>query len=222
MKILFPILLLSTFFICTCKGKKNSEENEVKELRNRFSGYVNAIAGMNIDSIQNYTYPKLFTILPRSQSRQSMEKSYAFFKERAELDSVLIDTLYPVSHIDKGSYSIAIYSAMIRMPLDSSENIKKKNLTDTMNTKHLIGETYPAPQSTLLATLMKGQYGIEFTDLKEVNGMRIMRMKVAAIAAKDENAKDWCFFAIASDQELINKLFSRKVLEKLSSYNKNE
>jgi len=229
MKILCSVSFRKIFFGLTifiigaiaCNNKQ-SEQNEAKELRQRFSGFVKAITLMNIDSIQAYTYPKLFTILPRNESRQSMKESYLFFKEKAELDSVLIDTLYPIFHIDKGSYSIAIYSMSIRIPLDTTENITNKTLTDTTGTKHLIDGKYAAPQSTLFATLMRGmwsKYGIEVTGFSEINGIRTMRLKVVTIAAKDEYAKDWTFLTVISDQELINKLFSKKVLEKLSSHN---
>jgi hypothetical protein len=161
-----------------------------------------------------------------------MERSFAFLKGRAEIDSVLIDTLYPVSHIDKGSYSIAICSMVIRMPLDSTENItnkplmdptRNKTLLDSSSNKHLIDGRYPAPSSTLMTTLIKSnEYGMEVTGYNEINGISTIRMRVATIAAKDEYAKDWTFLGVTSDQELINKLFSKKVLEKLASYNMNK
>jgi hypothetical protein len=182
---------------------------------------------MNIDSIQGYTYPKLFTIRTRSQSRESMERSYAFFKDKARLDSVLIDTIYPISPIDKGHYAIAVFNMVIRIPLDSTEHVTNNTLTDTSSKKHpadnhLIDGTYPAPSSTLFAMIISEQFGIEVTGYDEINGMKTIRMKVLTIAAKDEYAKDWTFIAVKSDQELINKLFSKNVLEKLASYNKKE
>lgn len=202
-----------------CKNKQASLENEAKDLRSRFTGFLKAIREMNIDSIQAYTYSKLFTILPRDQSRESMERSYVFFKGKAELDSVKIDTIQPVFHIDKGSYSIASYSMVIRMPLDSTENSTAKPSIDTTGLKHSIGGRYAAPQSTLLATLMRNEYGIEFTGMEEAGGMRTMRIRVMTIAAKDEFAKEWSFFTVTNDQALINKLFPGKILEKLATYN---
>jgi hypothetical protein len=212
---------LTVLITCTyaCKGKQASAENEANDLRRRLTGFLKAIGEMNIDSIQAYTYSKLFTILPRDQSRESMERSYAFLKGKAELDSVKIDTIQPVFHIDKGSYSIAIYSMVIRIPLDSTETSSTETSFDTTGKKHLPVERYPAPQSTLLATLMRNEYGLEFTGLEEANGMRTMRIRVSTIAAKDEFAKEWSFFTVTGDQELINKLFPRKVLEKLATSN---
>ncbi len=184
----------------------------------RFTGFLKAIGNMNIDSIQNYTYPKLFSIIPRDQSRQSMETSYTFFKGKAELDSIKIDTIKPVFHVGKGSYSIAIYSMVIKIPLDSTEKNIAKPAIDT-GIKHSIGDRYPSPQSTLMATLMRSESGIEITRLDEADGIRTIKVKVLAVAAKDEFAKEWSFFTVTEDQELVNKLFPRKVLEKLASYN---
>jgi hypothetical protein len=210
---------LTVLIACACTNKQASIENEAKDLRLRLSSFLKAVGEINVDSIQTYTYPKLFTIFPREQSRKSMERSYAFLQKNAELDSVKIDTIHPVFHMDKGSYSTAIYSMVIRMPLDSTENSTTKPSIATTGKKHLTGEKYPAPQSTLMATLMRNEYGVEVIGYEELDGMRTMRIRVAIIAAKDEFAKKWSFFTVTGDQELINKLFSRKVLEKLGSHN---
>jgi hypothetical protein len=194
-------------------------EKEAKDLRFRFTGFVKVVGEMDIDSIEAYTYSKLFTILPRDQSRESMEKSYAFFKGKAELDSVRVDTIKPVFHIDKGSYAIAIYSMVIRMPLDSTENSIAQSSIDTTRKTHLINGTYATPQSTLKETLMRNEYGIGVTGFEEADGKIKMRIRVVTIAVKDEFAKQWSFFTVTNDQELINKLFPKKVLEKLATYN---
>ena len=68
-----------------------------------------------------------------------------------------------------------------------------------------------------MAALIKSKYGIEVTDYNELNGIRTMWIKMATIAAKDEYAKDWSFFPVTNDQELINKLFSQDVLKKLAA-----
>jgi hypothetical protein len=216
-KIFFWFTVLITC-VCACKNKQASIENEEKGLRLRFTGFIKAVGEMNIDSIQAYTYSKPSTILPDDQSSKTMLRTYIFLKEKAEPDSVKIDTIKPVFHIDKGSYSIAIYSMIIRMPLDSTENSTTRPSIDKTGIKHSIGGSYPAPQSTLMATLMRGEYGIEVTRFEEADGMRTMRIRVATIAVKDEFAKEWSFFTVTGDQELINKLFSRKVLEKLATY----
>jgi len=194
-----------------------ADEKKERALHRRFDGYLTAINGMNIDSIQAYTYPKLFTILPLSQSRESLEASFDFIKGRVELNSVKIDTIFPVFRTNKGSFAKATYSMVIRVPLDTIENVKSKISVETANKEYLIEEKYPAPQSTLLAALMRNKYGIEFINYQEKNGMRIMQIRFMAIAVKDEFAKDWSFFTVTNDQELISKLFSKKVLENLTS-----
>lgn len=178
---------------------------------------------MSIDSIQQYIYPGPLT---HEQVRKSMETSYSFIKKGVQLDSVRIDTIFPIFHVDKGSYAKASFLITMRMPMDPSEisvnNGSVKNSitqSDEKGLTHSIGQTFQAPRITLLAALMRGKYGMDFFSLEEMDGMRIMRAKVWAIAAKDEFAKDWSFLNVTSDQEIINKLFSQNVLKKLVSNN---
>ena len=100
-------------------------------MRQRFEGYLRGVKEKNIDSIQAYTYPKLFTLLSHRESRQSMETSYRYLEENAELDAVRVDSLYPVSRMDNGSYSIAIFSMRVRSLLDTAKDDINQKIVDS-------------------------------------------------------------------------------------------
>lgn len=219
MKRLFFAFIVLIACICSCSG--NSEE---KALQSRFEKYLKAVSGKNNDSIKVYTYPKLFSILPDSQARESIERSYSIIRGIVELDSIKIDSIFPVIHIDNGWYAKAYYSAEMRMPADPAEADTEKFSFDhkeqsakPTTTEHSIGSTYPAPRATLIATLTKGQYSVEVLSYQVKDRMRVMRVKVMTIAAKDEFSKEWSFFRVTHDDELTNKLFPMKVLEKITA-----
>jgi hypothetical protein len=214
---LFLIALISC--VCACIGKKETEKNEINDVARRFSGFAKAMEELNIDSMHGYTYPKLFTIVPLSTSKENIEKSYAVFKGKVKLDSVQIDTVYFIFHADKGNYAKIIYSLVITMPADSTEDSKNGTPPKTTSLEHKIGEEYAAPKSALMATIISGQFNAKVDKLDYSEGITTVHMKLMAVAVKDEYSKDWTFFTITADQELISKLFPKKVLEKLASHN---
>jgi hypothetical protein len=209
-------------FASGCNGTQDPAK-ETKELEQRFVGFVSAVRQMNIDSIQAYTYPKLFTLITLTESRESMQQSYTFFKNNARLDSVKTDTIFPIHVIGDGKYAMAAYSMLISIPSDSVETDDKNNSSrppvDTAKITHSTGtEHYPAPSSTLLATLIRNNnLGVDITRYEEKNGMMILQFRVTAVAVKDEFADKWSFFTVTGDQELLNKLFPKKVLERLAA-----
>lgn len=209
-------------FASGCNGTQDPAK-ETKELEQRFAGFVSAIRQMNIDSIQAYTYPKVFTFITLAASRESMQQSYTFFNNNARLDSVKMDTIFPIHVIGDGKYAMAAYSMLISIPSDSVENDVESDRSrppvDTANITHSIGtEHYPAPSSTLMATLMRdNKLGVDVTRYEEKDGMTILQFRVMTIAVKDEFADKWSFFTVTGDQELLNKLFPKKVLERLAA-----
>jgi hypothetical protein len=213
-------LPFSLFLIVIMACGQHNNDKDVEKLKERFAGFVNAVETMNIDSIQAYTYPKLFTIISKEESRLEMEKSHQLVRGKATIGSARIDSISTVFTIGNGRYARADYSIEVKMPVDSTEISENITLPDSLGNSHFIGTNYPAPKSTLMATLIRSGTGMAVTSYEEKNGMTIMRLRVVTIAAKDEFAKEWSFFPVLNDQEAINKLFPKKLLETLASKDK--
>lgn len=205
------LIICIVVIVCACTNKKVTEE---QTLHKRFSVFIKSVAGNDTSTALSYIYPELFKHIPRDEAEITIGNSDDDDPaEKIEIDSVRIDTIYPIFHVEKGSYTIAIYSLNMFGDSDTTQNLLPYSI------KHLIGDTYPTPQITLMATLMKQRFDIEITDLKLINGKMLLKARIPVIAVKDEHSKDWNFLTITSDRELLNKLFSKKVLEKLATYN---
>jgi hypothetical protein len=201
-----------------CGCSENNTVNEKKALRIRFERFLNQAGKMNIDSTLDYTYPGVFTIIPRGKFRESKEESYKIINAQADLDySLSIDTLYPIFHQDGADYAKAVYSVIMETPLDSTDHQPVKVYSDTNTIKHTIGETYAAPQKTLMATLLASQLGVEVASVDEINGRTRVHLKIWTLCIKDKYAKDWCFYTFLGNDTIATKLFSKKVLEKFIS-----
>ena len=84
---------------------------------------------------------------------------------------------------------------------------------------HEIGSAYPAPQRTLMATLLKSQFaGQKTSGVNDSAGTIKLRAHNNLIAVKDGHLEQWSFVQPGEKDTLLNKLFSRKVLDKFAGY----
>jgi hypothetical protein len=170
-----------------------------------------------------FTYPKLFINSDSNSARAVMFGPLRLVNEKIKFDSICRDSIYPILQTEEGMYTIATIVMRMTMITDSvGEHHPRKKIDSTL-TSHAIGlDTYPAPGETLMRVLIGGHYNMETLDYKEVPGGIISNVRIATIAAKDKFAKEWCFFTVGSDQELLNEIFSVAVLKRLSAYIKDE
>lgn len=206
-----------------CQSSDNHSEKSLKiELQKRLEGFLTAVGKSDIDSILAYTYPRYFELITKVEASKNMESSYSLFKTQGKIDQVKADSIFPFIYTKDGTYTEVIYSVSLRLNSDTLETptLPAKTESDTASVHHSIGKSFAAPQNTLMAALLKQQYqGIEFTDIQTTNGQTHMKMKVAAIAAKDSFAKNWSFISVIGDQLVLFNLFPKEVLASISKYN---
>lgn len=152
---------------------------------------------MELEKVMDLTYPKLFGLASREQMLDALKRTFENDEFKTELDSLKIDTIFPVFTIEKGSYTKVKHTMLMRMLY--------KEPFDTSGTG--IG---------MMIGLMEARFGkgnVRFDHAK--NSLNI-RMHVAMIAIKDDVSPQWTFVNFdESNPLMLDMLFSKEVLAKL-------
>lgn len=204
MKKLF--LVLSVLVLCACGSSKKKAEpgtTNAASPEERLSAFMKLNDDMNLEGVMEYIYPKLFTIVPRNELLKSMKESFSSEEVKVELDSMKVDKIYPVFEIDKGSYAKVTYSMVMLMDLNPSK--------DSAAVKD-------EEQNEMIRATMAEQYGQDNVSVNEATGIIRIRTSSPMVAVKDELAKDWCFVNLKPEDPMMEKLFSKEVLDKLATY----
>jgi hypothetical protein len=206
-KILFALSVL-VFIACKSSAKKveKSVENltESSSIEQRLTAYMKLNDEMKLEELMDYIYPKLFSIVPKEQLIKAMKDGFDNEELTVELDSLKIEKIYPVFEMGKGSFAKVDYSMVIVMKY-------KTEAGSTDKASHL-------KQMARIAESMEGQYGSGNVKVDENGVIRIWE-KNKLVAVKDEYAKDWSFVSLKDEDPMMNKLFSKEVLDKLISSN---
>ncbi len=202
-KLLFSFAVLA---FCACNSSKKKTESPVgnSSLEQRLAEYMKLNDDMNLDKIMDYIYPKLFTIAPRHEILKAMKDGFNNEEVKVELDSMKIDRLYPVFEMNKDSFAKITYSMVMLMNFAT-----QKDSTDESN---------GGSQNEFIMESMAANYGKENVSYNEKTGAIKIRQISSMVAVKDGYAKEWSFVSLKEDDPMINKLFSKEVLEKLATY----
>src|SRR5258705_7391922 len=191
---------VSVLICCACSdSKKKGAGNETdNSLRTRLDAFMKVTDEMNLEKIMDYTYPKLFTIVPRAQLLETIKESFENQEIKIELDSLRIDSLYPVFQLGKASYAKINYSMVMLF-----------HSKDTSTTKNGSLET--------MRQRLVSKYGED--NVIPDDPMKTIRIRISSpmVAVKDEYAKEWSFVNLNTEDEFINKLFDKEVLDKLAT-----
>jgi hypothetical protein len=154
----------------------------------------------DFEKIMDYTYPRLFTIAPRDVLITTMKNAFETDEFTIELDSVKIHTIFPVFVIDDTSYAKVKHTMLMKM--------KYKKPYDT--TDH---DTKEAMVSLMEQRFGKGK--VRFDPI--ANSLNIF-MTPDMVGIKDKTST-WTFVNLNEDNpELLNMIFSKKVLDKLKEF----
>ena len=131
------------------------------------------------------------------------EDAFSSEEVKIELDSMRVDTVFAVFKIGDGSYAKVRYSMNMLMTL---KNDKDSAAADDSGVDYV-----------LLSIAEK--YGSENVSKDLKTGVIKIRNTSDMVAVKDEYAKEWSFVNLNKEDPMINKLFSKEVLDKLDTYN---
>ena len=170
-------------------------------LVNRLNAVLNHTKAKEYDKIMDYTYSKLFEIVPREALIEAMQESFDTDDFTIELDSMKIDTIYPVFIINDTSYVVARHTMLMRM--------KYSEPFDTANSE----------SSKILVTMMEAKFGtgnVRFD--KKANSLNIL-MKPDIVGIKEKSSGLWTFVNLdENNPAMLRFLFSSPVIKKIKEY----
>jgi hypothetical protein len=191
------IILITTCFCCSLLAFAQKDP----ELKKRLNSFIQATQAMDFNKILDYTYPKLFTFVPREQMLDALEKSLHNDQLSISFDSIKIDSLFPVFTMAGGNYAKINSSMTMTMKLNFPKDEPDSSKTAA---------------NTQLVAAMQGQFGADKVVFN--NGSIIIRVNTPMVAVKDQYAKEWSFSNLKDNDPINDKLFSKELLNKFASY----
>lgn len=192
--------LLSTIALCfiavTCFSQNDPE------LSKRLNAFMDHTSKKDISKIMDYTYPKLFTLVPREKMEEMMKGLFNSEEITVSMDSLKVDSVYEVFKINEGSYAKIMYSMRMIMKLKPEEGVSKEKQAET---------------NEMMFDIMKAQYPGDRVSM-DSNGVLYIYTRKPMVAIRDEYAKEWCFMNINEKDPLTKALLDDKILKKLATY----
>lgn len=192
------LLLVLPFFVFRVMGHAQQDT----ALVNRINQMLKVTQLKDLEKLLDYTYPKLFTIVPRESMIEILKETYHSDEFSVEADSVEIIKIFPVFVIKDTSYVKVKHSMLMRMkfkkPLDTSDIESKLVLVAIMEQKY-------------------GEGNVRFD--ADANALNILA-EPYLVGIKDKTSNTWTFVNLDEDNPVILELlFSQAVRNKLKEYN---
>ncbi len=156
----------------------------------------------DLDAILDFTYPKLFTIVPRPQMRQALEEALENDEFSTTFDSVKVSQVYPVFTIGKGNYALIRHTILMKMKFRETIDTADEEVSEVLES-------------------MAEEFGKDYVRFdKKENTIRILLFS-DLVAIRDEYAPEWSFvnFDRKKESPIATRLFSGEVLQKLKTFN---
>jgi hypothetical protein len=169
-----------------------------QRLMERLDSVLMATQKSDFNAVLDFTYPKLFTIVPRSEMLKALKDAFETEEFSTTVDSLKLTKVYPVFVIAGASFTKVQHSMLMLMkfkePLDSAA-------------------------SELMLQAMGTQFGeknVRFD--KGANTIRVFMLS-DLVAVKDAHSPEWSFVNFDPDEDspIASLLFSAEVLEKLKA-----
>lgn len=193
MKKLFLALLIAGLPIII-----NAQEDT--SLVNRINAMLSFTQVKDLEKVMEYTYPKLFTIVPKETLIAAMKSAFESEDFIIELDSVKILKIFPIFKIKDTNYVKVRHTMLMKMkyidPYDSTQKEQKEFMASLMTQKFGEGNVRFDPVANSLNIFMTpDMVGIKY------------------------NSSKWTFANLNEDNpQMLNMLFGKQVLDKLKEY----
>lgn len=197
-------VVFAVLFLVACKDSDKKEEKTAEtgnSLEQRVAEFMKVNDNMDLDKVLDYTYPKLFEIVPRADLEQAMKDGFNNEEMKVELDSLQVIKVHPIFVEGKGSYAKIDYSMVMIMKFKQDSAGSDNSETNEM-----------------IRASMAQKYGEENVTMDNTTGILRIHMASPMVAAKDEHSKEWTFVNLKEGDAMINKLFRKEILDKLATY----
>jgi len=187
------VFLLFVFATLLVEGQQDTS------LINRLNAVLRFTKLKQLDKVLDYTYPKVFTIIPRDQFSELIKSLYDTDDFTSVLDSVKVDSIFTIVKINDASYAIVRHSMLMKMKY--KEPITKED-------------------ADLLVPGMEQQFGegnVRF--VKETNSLHVFIIS-HMIAIKDNISPKWTFINFdLKNPDFVENILGKEVMAKLKEYN---
>lgn len=195
MRQLFLILaMVSGFSVTAQKGFPADSLAMTK----RLTEFLNSNTKLDFKTVMEYTYPKLFELVPKEQMIELMESTFSNPTMKISMDSLRIDKIHPLFKYQQGLYAKVDYFMIMGMQF----------LDSTMSEQALQG-AYTGLQS---------QYGNDKVRLNKAQRRIDISVLTGMAAMKDLPADEWTFINMRKDDPMMSSLVDAALLQQLESY----
>lgn len=155
---------------------------------------------LDIDAALDLTYPRLFTIVSREDMKKELLGMQEMEEVKVRLDSLRLDTIFPVFQFEKGSYAKVMYTMNMHM--------------------QMLGDAATEDESEIaqMIEIFESQYGKGNVSYNKEKKEFTLKSRSAMIAIRDEISPEWTFLNFETDSPLTGILFGDKLVEKLALY----
>jgi len=183
------IFLLFVFATLLVEGQQDTS------LINRLNAVLRFTKLKQLDKVLDYTYPKVFTIIPRDQFSELIKSLYDTDDFTSVLDSVKVDSIFTIVKINDASYAIVRHSMLMKMKYKEPITIE---------------------DADLLVPGMEEQFGegnVRF--VKATNSLHVS-ITSYMIAIKDEISPKWTFINFdLKNPAFVENILGKEVIAKL-------
>lgn len=201
-------LALFLFMVAACGGKKKEGPADTatttttttatgSSLEQRLGEYMKLNEALNLDKLMDYIYPQVFTIAPRESLLEAMKNAFQSEEMEISIENMKAEKIHSSFEMEGGDYAKIIYSMDMTM--------KGKNGEESWN--------------EAMISNMEQAYGKENVSLDEASGALRIHQQAEMVAIKDKHSPEWTFVSLKKDDPIVQKLFSKELLDKLATYN---
>ena len=191
------ILALSACGSSKKKADPSSTSSDSSSIEQRLAEFTRLNEEMKFEEIMDYVYPKVFTIEPKEELVKAMKEGFDNEEVKIDIDSMKVDKIHPVFEMDNASHAKINYSMLMLMSFNNSKD---------------------SEQSELIRAGMAQKYGDKNVSIDEVTGNLVIRASSIMVAIKERSDKEWYFVNLNEEDPMMTKIFSKEVIDKLSTY----
>ncbi|HEY8398403.1 MAG TPA: hypothetical protein VIK80_10700 [Flavihumibacter sp.] len=192
------LLIFSALAFTVSVNGQSAYQSDSLAMTKRLKEYLAISASYDFAGVVEYTYPKLFELVPREQMIELLKSTYDNPTMKISMDSLQVQKIHPLFKYQAGLYAKVDYYMVMGMQFRDT----------TMNDDALEGA---------LAAL-QSQYGAEKVRLNKAQKRIDISVLTGMAALKDQPADQWTFINIQKDDPLLSTLLDAALVQQLESY----
>ena len=192
-------LLLMMIVMFGSFGKLRAQEDT--SLVGRLNIMLAYTEKMDIEKTFDYTYPHLFTLVSKEDLLQLMKNSMENEEMSIRMDSLVIDSIFPRFHFEKGEYAKIRYKMNLYFHLKDS-----------------VDESGEKIEPGTMLDIYKLTFGESNVSYNPIKNEYLVRTVSEMVAIKDEISPLWTFVNLEASNPLGSMLLGDNLLKELEKY----